>query len=86
MAINDNNYNSARATLVSAGSGKARAAHEAHTQGAGSPLHYGQALLKEARDEFRNLDIGKSPLTSGMTSAHHTAIMTAANKMGIDNW
>lgn len=84
--INDNNYNTARTTLINAGSNTANAGHPAHTHGAGSPDHYGQNMLSEARDEFRGLDIGSPNLISGMTQIHYNAIHIAANTMGIQDW
>ena len=86
MAISDNNYNSARAILINAGSQTANASHPKHTQGAGSPEGHGQDLLREARDEFRGVDAQKPNLVSGMIQEHHTAIHNAAKKMSISNW
>ena len=86
MAISDNNYNRARAILVAAGSNTAVTSHEKHTQGAGSPDGHGQALLREARDEFRGTDAKQPNLHSGMTQAHYTAIHSAAQQMNIQDW
>lgn len=84
--INDNDFNSARESLIKAGSDSARACHPAHTKGKGSPDHHGQSLLAEARDEFRKTDAGKNNLFSGVTLAHYDAIHAAARKMGVQNW
>jgi hypothetical protein len=86
MAISDNNYNTARGILVAAGSMSANASHPRHTQGAGSPDGFGRALLGEARDEFRAMDIGQPNLQAGMTAAHYAAIHAAANQMNLDRW
>jgi hypothetical protein len=56
-----------------------------HTGNAGSPLGFGQALLREARDEFRAMDAGQPAPVSGMTQVHFDAIHKAAATMGIDN-
>lgn len=84
--ISDNNYNTARAILIAAGSNSAAASHPKHTQGAGSPDGHGIALLQEARDEFRAADVGQPGLVSGMTQAHYGAIHNAADQMGIVQW
>ena len=86
MAINDNDYNTARGILMAAGSRTAAASHPKHTQGAGSPDTHGRSLLSEARDEFRISDAGQPNLMSGMTAAHYNAIRGAALTMGITNW
>ncbi|MBN3217580.1 hypothetical protein CUU54_03920 [Pectobacterium polaris] len=86
MAISDNDYNRARAILIAAGSNSARASHEKHTQGAGSPDSHGQSLLRGSRDEFRAADRGQPNLQSEMTQAHYNAIHAAAQQMGIQNW
>ncbi|MEZ4453146.1 MAG: hypothetical protein R3B09_27035 [Nannocystaceae bacterium] len=86
MAISDQNYNTARSTLVQAGSLSAAKSHVKHTNGAGSPDGHGRSLLAEARDEFRRTDAGQPNLQSGMTAGHYTAIHTAATQMGLTNW
>ena len=86
MAISDHNYNTARGILIAAGSMSANASHVKHTQGAGSPDGHGQALVAQARDEFRLMDIGQPNLQSGMTAAHYNAIHNAANQMNITHW
>jgi len=86
MAISVHNYNSARQTLVSAGSKTAEKYHVKHTKGKGSPEGHGKDLLTEARDEFRGLDSGQGNLVSGMTQAHYNAIHKASDTMDISNW
>jgi hypothetical protein len=86
MAISDDDYNWARATLARAGSKSAEKSHDKHTKGKGSPDSHGQDLLREARDEFRTTDTNENNLKAGMTAAHHKAITDAAKKMGITNW
>jgi hypothetical protein len=82
--ISDDNYNTARTTLVNAGSNSARASHVKHTQGRGSPDGHGVALLREAINEFRASDAGGQALTRGMTMQHFVAVSNAATEMQMD--
>ncbi|MFH1374409.1 MAG: hypothetical protein ABII79_11495 [bacterium] len=88
MAISDADYNQARGILARAGSMTARNSHEKHTQGNGSPIGHGQALLREARDEFLRMDNGSANLRqgTGMTVAHYNAIHDAARVMAVQTW
>ena len=86
MSISDGDYNRALEILVGAGSRTADVSHVKHTQGKGSPDGHGVALLAQARDDFRLMDNGQTPLEAGMTIAHHDAIKAAAKKMGIKYW
>lgn len=86
MAISDQKYNTARSILASAGSDTAAKSHQKHTGGSGSPDGHGQQLLREARDEFRDQDVGGKNLRGGMTEAHYDAIHKAATTMGITDW
>jgi|JI102314A1RNA_FD_contig_41_2324941_length_312_multi_2_in_0_out_0_1 hypothetical protein len=79
-------YNSARSQLVTAGSNSARASHVKHPPDKSFPDDHGKALLREARDEFRNTDKDLEGNVSGMTRTHHDAIHSAAGKMGIGSW
>ncbi len=84
--ISDYQYNRARNILVQVGSHTAGVSHPKHTQGTGSPESHGRQLLREARDEFRQLDANLPDLRSGMTQAHYNAIHQAANTMTISQW
>ncbi|MHA3061996.1 hypothetical protein ACX1N5_15315 [Acinetobacter sp. ANC 4636] len=86
MTISDHDYNQARTILVNAGSATASKSHVKHNTNGGSPDSDGKQLLQEARDEFRNLDVGQPNLISAMTQAHYNAIHNAANQMNITDW
>lgn len=86
MAIKDSAYNKARDILIHAGSCSASKSHVKHTNGSNSPDDHGKDLLREARDEFRNMDKGKKDLKSEMTQDHHKAIKSAADAMGLTSW
>jgi hypothetical protein len=79
MAISDEAYNKASAILVKAGSQTAQKSHEKHTQGKGSPDGHGQALLREARDEFNGMP-------DPQKTAGRGAVVKAAQEMNIKNW
>lgn len=86
MSIKQEKYNKARDDLVKAGSRTAAKSHPRHNKDGGIPDRYGQSLLSEARDDFREMDKGHEELKSGMTLAHYNAIHDAAKVMGIENW
>ncbi|WP_278503775.1 hypothetical protein [Phocaeicola barnesiae] len=82
--ISQDAYNTARNILINAGSETARASHPLHNGSV--PDYYGLQLLQEARDAFRQMDVGENNLRSGMTQAHYRAIHDAADEMGIQQW
>jgi hypothetical protein len=79
MAISDEAYKKARAILIKAGSQTAQKSHEKHTQGKGSPDGHGQALLREARDEFNGMP-------DPQKTAGRAAVVKAAQEMNVKNW
>jgi hypothetical protein len=78
MAISDDDYNTARAILVQAGSRSAGVSHIKHTGGKGSPESHGKDLLREAYNEFN--------ASGTITDNQKTAILRAAKKMDLDDW
>ncbi|WP_220377952.1 hypothetical protein [Streptomyces inhibens] len=46
------------------------------------------SLLREARDEFRQSDLGlpDEQKKSGMSEPHYAAVHKAADEMGINHW
>lgn len=85
MPIKPDDYQKACSILVAAGSQAADKLRGNKTKDS-VPDEQGKDLLRAARDEFRNTDSGLPNLVSGMTNAHHDAIMKAAKVMGITHW
>lgn len=85
LAIKVANYNTARNTLIQAGSKTAEKSHPAHGD-KDVPDGHGKELLREARDEFRETDKGNQNLKSEMTQGHYDAVHKAATVMGISDW
>jgi hypothetical protein len=84
LAIKVADYNTARNTLIQAGSKTAEKSHPAHDKDV--PDGHGKELLREARDEFREADKGNQNLKSEMTQGHYDAVHKAAKVMGITDW
>jgi hypothetical protein len=79
MQVADDDYNKARDVLITAGSQTAQKSHTKHTQGKGSPEGHGQALLREARDEFNGMQ-------DPQKTAGRAAVVKAAKQMKIEKW
>ncbi|WP_175411559.1 hypothetical protein [Streptomyces sp. TRM64462] len=80
-------YNQARSILANAGSQSARKSHPVHDK-PDVPVAQGQDLLREARDEFREMDAGlpDKQKKSRMSQEHYKAVHDAADTMGISHW
>ena len=83
--IKPDDYNSARSTLVLAGSKSAGKSHPKHNTDS-CPEEHGKSLLQEARDEFQESDKKGVIHRAGMTFHHYDAIHKAATKMGVTKW
>ena len=79
MTISTHDYNTARLLLIAAGSRTASASHPKHG-GDAWPDGHGVSLLREARDEFNEINVVAT------RNAKRAVVVSAAAQMGIANW